>query len=180
MIIQVPQTKCYTNRNSLLFIFGELPTRPVIVVMIKFYTYASLFQNGSNLPAFGVQQIFSFLAFINRNDHNLNRSDPRWQNQSLIITMRHYQGTYQAGAYAPTGCPYIFQFILLIRKFHIESLCKILAEKMRSAGLKCFSILHHSFYTIRVNSSSKSFAGGFHSPDNRNRHIIFYKICINS
>ncbi len=88
--------------------------------------------SGCPLSLLPFHQLSSFLliTFINWNNNNLQWCDLWGQNQSFVITMRHYQRTNQPCTYAPTGGPYIFQLVFFIRKFNIKCFGKILSEEM--------------------------------------------------
>ena len=123
--------------------------------------------------------LFLVVAFVNGNDHHLQRCDAGRQHQPVIIAMRHHERTYQAGAHTPTGSPYIFLLVFLTQEFYFKSFSEILPEEMRSASLERLAILHQCFNTISVFSARKSFTRRFNSPHYGKGHIFFREFSIN-
>ena len=53
-------------------------------------------------------------AFVNRDHHDLYRSQLRRQHEPVIVGVRHDQGPHQTGRNAPRGRPHIIELTLLI------------------------------------------------------------------
>ena len=102
----------------------------------------------------------------------------RWQHQSVIIRVSHYQSTHQAGRYSPGSSPNIIQFIVFVNKLYIERFCEILSQKVRSTTLQCLSILHQAFDGVSIQCTGETFISRFYPFDYRNSHILLSEVTI--
>ena len=78
-------------------------------------------------------------------DDKLEGRETWRQDQSLIVAMNHDDGAHEAGREAPRRGPAMLQHATLVEITDVESLCKVLAEVVRRAGLQGFTVSHHGF-----------------------------------
>ena len=109
----------------------------------------------------------------------MNRSKIRREHQTIVVGMRHNQGTNQTSGDTPRRGPDILFLVFFIQIFHIESLGEILSKEMGRTSLQGLAILHQSLDTIGVKSTAEAFIGGFYALYDRNCHEILHKIRIN-
>ena len=90
---------------------------------LSFHLYFNLFCHPGNF-------IQITIPFINRYDNHLDRSQLRWQDQSVIIRVTHYQGTHHTGRNTPRSGPDIIKFPFFGSILHIKCLSEILTQEM--------------------------------------------------
>ena len=90
-----------------------------------FLQFGDIFQNGC----------FVFGIFDNRNKDNLIRRNPRRNDHSFIIGMRHDYAADKTSRNAPGGGIGIFRLIIGIDKRNIGRFREVLSQKMRCTGL---------------------------------------------
>ena len=97
VVFQIASTHCQTYRNAFQFVFSKLPSRFLVICIVVFNGDTHLFQFGYDTVYLFADLCQLFFAAIDRNDHYLDRSQVRRQYQTIIIRVRHDQGTDQTG-----------------------------------------------------------------------------------
>src|SRR5262249_11532918 len=113
------------------------------------------------------------------NDYHMNWSQSRWNDQPLIITMRHDEAADQPRRNAPARCPGILQLALAALELHAKSLGKILTQEMAGSPLKRPSILHHRFNAECVDCTGELLALALRSGEYGHRHPVLGKCAVN-
>ncbi len=98
------------------------------------------------------------------------------KHETVIVAVRHDQGTDQSRRNAPACGPGIFAFAALGLEHDLLGLGEILAQEVARAGLQRFAILHHRFDRKRLDGTGKSFGRCFAADDDRHRHPVFGKV----
>ena len=95
------------------------------------------------------------IALIDRHHHYLYRSQPRRENESIVISMGHDKGAHKTCGHAPGCSPDILLLPFPCSILYIKRLRKILSEEMRCPGLKGLPVLHQSLYTQGIKRPRK-------------------------
>ena len=96
----------------------------------------------------------------------------RRKHQTVVVGVRHDEGTHKTCGDTPGVSPYIFRFVVLINESYVEGLCKILAKVVGCTRLKRLAVLHHGFDCVCVECTGKALVGTLHTLDNRHSHIF--------
>ena len=101
IVFQVTTTHYQTYRHTLQFIVCELESRTLVISVIVFHrdTHAAKFVNDTFYLGINLLQLF--VVLIDRYDNNLNRSQMRRKNQTVVVRVSHDQGTHQTSRYTP-------------------------------------------------------------------------------
>ena len=178
IVLKITATHYQTNRHTFQFVICKLESRTFVVRIVIFHRNAHCFQLIDNAFHLCINLLQHFIILIDRNDNYLDRSQMRRQYQSVIIRVSHNQRTHQAGRYPPRSGPNIIQFIVLVDKLHIERLCEILSQEVRSTTLQCLSILHQAFDGVSIQCTRETFISRFYPFDYRDSHILFSEVTI--
>src|SRR5271165_3777353 len=119
-----------------------------------------------------MDRLFCLFFRCDRKNYNVGGRNSGWQHRAIIVGVRHDDCADQASACAPAGRPDVFLIAVSRNKFNVGCLCKILAEKMRSAGLNRFAILHNCFDAESLNGAGKPFACRLFSVINGQREVV--------
>ena len=109
----------------------------------------------------------------------MGRRDARRQNKAVIIAVHHDHRADHPRAHAPTRRPAEFLFAFARLELNPARARKILSEKMRSAGLDRFAVLHHRFDRQASAPRRETFALRFLAGVNRNGEMIAHKGFVN-
>src|ERR1700719_134349 len=109
---------------------------------------------------------------MNRDDYYLIGSNFWRQDEALVVAMNHDDGADYARGEPPGGCPAMLELAALVQIADLESLCEILAEEMRGAGLQRFAVGHHGFDGIGDVRARELFGVGFSAGDYGNGGVV--------
>ena len=109
----------------------------------------------------------------------MDRRDPRRENEPIIVGVRHDDRADEARAHAPARRPAKLLRARARLKLDPARARKILAEKMRGAGLDRLPVLDHRFDAERLHRAGKAFALGFLAAENRDREMIAHELFVN-
>ncbi|MPM68296.1 hypothetical protein SDC9_115227 [bioreactor metagenome] len=175
ILFNILRTYFKSEGHTLHFPIVKLPARAVGIPVIHF--------NSEVLCQFALYFIsliqYAFLMECYRQDNNLNRCNPRRHHQPSVISMHHYDATYQSGGYAPGGAPAVFSYPVLIKELYIKHLCKILPQIMRGSCLQSLAVMHHSFHGIGLVGSRKPFLLTLFPQYNRHGQFILCYLSVN-
>ena len=85
-----------------------------------------------------------------RDDHHLSRREPRRDDDSAIVAMRHDERPNHARRQAPAGRIHVLPISRFRLKRHVESFSKILPQMVGGAGLQRFPVAHHGLDRVGV------------------------------
>ena len=111
-------------------------------------------------------------------DHHVNRGQPWWQHQPIVIGMRHDEATDETGRDAPGRRPAMHAFPLIAEVDDVLCPGEVLAQEVGSSGLQCFSVLHHRLDAKRVVGTGESLGLGLAPTEHGHRHPVFAEVGI--
>ena len=177
---QIARSHRQTNRNALELVFGELEARAHVIARIDLDADSPLFQLGSQafkLPGDPLQLLGSF---IDRNHHDLDRSQLGRKHQAVVIGVRHNERAHQTGGNAPRSRPNVFELAFPAGELHVERLGEVLRKEMGGSALKRLAVLHQRLDRQRVLGSRETLAVALVTDDHRQAHPLFGELRIHA
>lgn len=111
---------------------------------------------------------------------DMKRRESRRQHKAVVVGVRHNHSADESCRYAPACRPRVFLRARFCQIFDIAGFGEVLSEKMRSAGLKRFSVLHHCLDAVCVDRAGELFAFRFAAAYYGHRHKFLRKRFVNA
>ena len=105
----------------------------------------------------------SFLFRSDGKDDDLMRAHARWQDDSVVIAMRHDERADESSAHAPARGMRILAGIITAGELDACGFGEVLSEVVASAGMDSLSILYHSLDCVGVYRSREALVLRLHS-----------------
>ena len=97
----------------------------------------------------------------------------RGEDESVIVAVRHDEGSHEPRRNAPRRRPGVDFLAVLILELDLLGLREVLPQEMRRSRLQGLPILHHRFDCERRHRSGEAFAFRLLASDHRHRHVLF-------
>ena len=174
VVFDITGTDFETERNTLHLILCILPTGGVIAV-VELYTqglrkfcldFGCLFKN-------------AFLVLCNGDDNNLNGSYARGENETVVVTVCHNDGTDGTGGYAPRCLVGIFERVVTRGELDVKCLCKAIAKVVGGTALQSHTVVHHRLNGVGLFSACKLFLFGLSAGVSGDSKSLCIEVLIN-
>ena len=98
-------------------------------------------------------------ALIYRYDDDLMRGELGWQDEAVVVRVRHDERAHQTRRDAPGGSPDELLLTFLRGEGHVEGLSEVLPEEVRGTALQRLAILHQRLDGIGLDRTSEALVG---------------------
>ena len=113
-----------------------------------------------------------------RDDHNLNRSDCRRQNQAVVVAVGHDDAADQTGGNTPRSLVRGLRFVLTVLELDFKGFGKVVAEVVGGTCLQALAVVHHRFDGVSSLCAGKLFRVGLFAADNRHSQLLLTEVSI--
>ena len=144
--LDVPGAELQAQRHAFHLPLGKLPAGGVVRKVALYAETRSLQALHDLLCGLG----HAGLVRGYRQDDDLDRRDPRREDQTVIVAVGHDDAADDPGGHAPARLVRVAQLVFLIRERDVEGLCKAVSEVVAGAGLQGLAVMHHALDGIGV------------------------------
>ena len=174
IVFDVARADLKTDGHALHLVLAELPARRLIAVVE--FDAERLCEFIADLARFFQHALF---VLCDGDDHDLDRSDLRREDESVVVAVRHDDRADHTRRNAPRRLMRVTDFVVPVGERDVERFGESVAEVVRRAALERDAVVHHRLDGVRLFRAGKFFLLRLASRDRGDRERLEVEVLVN-